>query len=168
MKIMLIVFGLILSVQSAFGGWFSKSLVERKALEGKEIFISSDSDYGTDYFIFFDNDFSNHRNKADYYEKMKHRMTLVFNEINDFGKKKGYKSFVLLNQGTSFYEGFPLNDTEQLIELCMLQGLSDKKKYGSFCTGPGGGNALMRNTAEEIRAEVLFFKESNLNYFPIK
>lgn len=157
---------LLLIGVNAFAGWFTVEGSEIVEKEGNKISIMPQKDLGEDGYRFRDFDWSNWIYNKDYYEKMSHRMDVVFSEIEAFGKKKGYKSFIFVNEKISFYEGFPINDLEQLREYCMVQGLEDKKTYKSLCSG--NADTLLGKSKNDITAKVVYYKENNPNFFPIR
>jgi hypothetical protein len=140
-KILLILFTFVSVV---YAGWFRTIPNEFVKVDGFDIHVVQLIDDGNDSYKFVDS-YKKFSSEDNFQSQRKQRIIAVFQEIEQYGKAKGYKSFIIIHDkviGTNY--GFPFDSVEDLADYCTLE-TKGNSAYMSYCNSSmmiNGGSQL--------------------------
>ncbi|MCX6060796.1 MAG: hypothetical protein NT103_00890 [Campylobacterales bacterium] len=114
-----------------------------------------------DQFVFIDS-YSTYPTKDNYKSNVVSRFTDMFSLISEYGKKKGYVSYMLLNEGFMIGQN-GLNSGKDIGEYCTL-GYSysgEKTQFPNLCNGK---NSPILISMMQIKVKVVYFKDNSGNF----
>lgn len=154
---------LILMTSIHLFGWSLIKPSETVKLNGYDLEIIN-IDEKNEFKIF--DSFQKTRNTSNFKGEMTQRITDVFKLINEYGMKKGYKSYVISNTGLNLGE-IGINSGGDIAKYCLLNTTDDKEKrytgYGEYCHS--GSNPLINGDYNQfLIIDVVYFKDDTGNF----
>lgn len=117
-------------------------------------------------FVFNDS-FKKNRWDDNYKSDVENRIKEIFVLINEYGQKKGYKSYILLNTGFNIGE-IGLNNGDDIAKYCVLNTTNSGKlkysAYDNYCIS--GKYPLLQGMGQvtSIYVKVVYFKDNTGNF----